>query len=124
VTLDLVCESLASPSDDFPDHRPRLDSAELAVSNPKRCLASQVLKPLLAYTIVHRSRSDLPEHKSVQAVALDEGLVDRDPETGPVGDLDLALDHRKILDRELVQHRVGTERVFQDEAAGGDRGDL
>src|ERR671918_2837307 len=62
--------------------------------------------------------------RSGLAVAGDEALVDRDAQSRPVRDFDLAVFHRKILDRKLVQHRVGTERILQNEATGGHGGDV
>jgi hypothetical protein len=44
-----------------------------------------------------------------------------DAEARALGDFDLPIHDWKVLERELVQHGVGAERVLQDEAAGRDR---
>ena len=46
------------------------------------------------------------------------------PRPGRSGISIMAVDHREVLERELVEHRVGAERVLEDEAAGRDRGDV
>src|SRR5205807_3536213 len=53
--------------------------------------------------------------ESVARVAAHEALVDLDPETGPVRELELAVHHGELLVDELVQQGVRAERVLEDE---------
>src|SRR5688572_3340112 len=61
---------------------------------------------------------------SLPGVATEHVLVDGDAEAGAVGDLDVTVDHGELLLHEVVQQRVGAQRVLEDEAgalAGGER---
>src|SRR5262245_47231279 len=99
--------------------KPHCSTSRMSTRAPSRPSASP---SVLTISCTGECACMTPRTLARSGVTPDERLVDGDAEARAVRDLDLAVDHGELLVDQLVEQRVGAERVLEDEAGALARG--